>query len=137
MAKSEFRILLVDDYPMVRTMLRTGLNEMGYQDIDEADDGREALDKLRAAHAAGRPFDLVFCDWVMPVMEGIAVLEECRATKDFKYLPFVMVTAEAERESIVRALKAGATDYILKPISTKDLQDKMQVLLAKMKRLSA
>src|SRR4051812_24637022 len=97
------RILLVDDFEMVRVLLRNALNDLGYENIEEAEDGRVALTKIREGHAAGNPFNLVFCDWNMPEVSGFEVLESCRSDAKFKNLPIVMVTAEAEQESIVKA----------------------------------
>lgn len=125
------KILLVDDFEIVRLMLRNALGELGFTDIEEAEDGRSAMTKLIDAHAAGSPYALIFCDWNMPEMTGIEVLEACRSTPEFASLPIVMVTAEAEQESVVRAIRAGATDYVVKPIAPDVLERKVNKILAK------
>lgn len=131
MSGSGLRILLVDDFEMVRVMLRNALSDLGFTNIEEAEDGRVALTKITEAHASGSPFDLVFCDWNMPEVSGMEVLETCRSHEDFKSLPIVMVTAEAEQESIVKALRAGANDYIVKPIAPDILERKVNKIVSK------
>ena len=126
------KILLVDDFEIVRLMLRNALGDLGFTDIEEAEDGRSAMTKLVEAHSAGKPYALVFCDWNMPEMTGIEVLEACRSTPEFASLPIVMVTAEAEQESVVRAIRAGATDYVVKPIAPDVLERKVNKILAKL-----
>lgn len=126
------KILLVDDFEIVRLMLKNALGDLGFTDIEEAEDGRVAMTKLVEAHMAGKPFALVFCDWNMPEMTGIEVLEACRTTPEFAALPIVMVTAEAEQESVVRAIRAGATDYVVKPIAPDVLERKVNKILSKL-----
>lgn len=128
------RILLVDDFEIVRLMLRNALNELGYTDIEEAEDGRMAMMKLVDAHTAAKPFNMMFCDWNMPEMTGIEVIEACRSTPEFSQLPVIMVTAEAEQESVVKAIRAGATDYVVKPIAPDVLERKLQKVLAKVNK---
>lgn len=128
----QIRILLVDDFEIVRLMLRNALTELGFTDIEEAEDGKTAMTKLTEAHASGRPYGFVFCDWNMPEMTGIEVLEACRSTPEFATLPIVMVTAEAEQESVVRAIRAGASDYVVKPIAPDVLERKVNKILTKM-----
>ncbi len=129
MTGDKTKILLVDDFEMVRLMLRKSLNRLGYQEIVEAQDGKEAWDLLTRAQMANQPFGMIFCDWSMPEMTGMEVLEKCRSSKEFKNLPFVMVTAEAEQEGVVKALKAGANEYLIKPISAETLQKKIEKIL--------
>lgn len=126
------KILLVDDFEIVRLMLRNALADLGYTEVEEAEDGRVAMTKLIEAHTAGKPFNLVFCDWNMPEMTGIEVLEACRTTPELSAIPIVMVTAEAEQESVVRAIRAGATDYVVKPIAPDVLERKVNKILAKL-----
>lgn len=126
------KILLIDDFEIVRLMLRNALGDLGFTDIEEAEEGKTAMTKLGEAHASGKPFALVFCDWNMPEMTGIEVLEACRSTPEFASLPIIMVTAEAEQESVVRAIRAGATDYVVKPIAPDVLERKVNKILAKL-----
>jgi two-component system chemotaxis response regulator CheY len=135
--KNSFRILIADDFEIVRIMLREGLQELGYSRVDEAEDGRQALAMIDASAAEGQPYSLVFCDWIMPEMEGIDVLEACKDRPETMKIPFVMVTAESERKAIVRAMRAGAHDYIVKPISKEDLAKKVNSIIARAKSSAA
>ncbi len=132
MSKSELKILVVDDFEMVRVMLKNALNDLGFYHIEEAEDGVKALEMLNESFISGEPYSIVFCDWTMPEMTGIEVLENCRRSEALKALPFVMVTAESEQESVVRAIKAGATDYLIKPISPELLEKKVHKILSKL-----
>jgi two-component system chemotaxis response regulator CheY len=134
---NDIRILLVDDFDMVRIMLKNSLADLGYNQVEEAENGRVALAMLKDAHAAGKPYSIVFCDWNMPEVTGIEVLESCRSMGQFKELPFVMVTAEAEQAFVVRAIRAGATDYLVKPIAPDVLEKKINKLVSKVSVKSA
>ena len=129
------RILIIDDFQLVRVMLRYALGDLGYQNVEEAEDGRVAIVKLRAAHADRKPYQLVFCDLNMPEVTGLEVLQTCRADEAFENLPFLMVTAESEQESVYNALRAGATDYIVKPISADMLKEKIKGAILKRKAM--
>lgn len=137
MSKSELKILVVDDFEMVRVMLKNALNDLGFYHIEEAEDGVKALEMLNESFISGEPYSIVFCDWTMPEMTGIEVLENCRRSEALKALPFVMVTAESEQESVVRAIKAGATDYLIKPISPELLEKKVHKILSKLSSSAA
>ena len=126
------KILLVDDFEMVRLMLRNALGDLGYTNVEEAEDGKQAMVKLVEANSAGEPYAFMFCDWNMPEMSGIDVIQACRKTREFANLPIVMVTAEAEQASVVQALKAGATDYVVKPIAPDVLERKVNKILNKL-----
>jgi two-component system, chemotaxis family, chemotaxis protein CheY len=131
------KILLVDDFEMVRVMLRNILQGLGYRNVEEAENGQAALKKINDAQAKGQPFNMVFCDWNMPVMSGIDLVEACQADPLLKALPFIMLTAQAEKAQIIRAIKAGATDYIIKPVSPEMLQAKINRLVEQLKQKSA
>lgn len=120
------RILVTDDVDLMRRMLIKALTDLGYTQIDTAADGQEAQDKLAAALQEGKPFELVFLDWNMPVKTGIEVLEECRAKPEFKDLLMIMVTSEAEQKNVFRALKAGADDYVVKPCNPNIIKGKLE-----------
>ncbi len=132
MDNNHVKILVVDDFEMVRVMLKNALNDLGFHHIEEAEHGKMALTMLSEAHISGKPYSIIFCDWTMPEMTGIEVLEQCRKIEELKSLPFVMVTAESEQESVVRAIKAGATDYLIKPISPEMLEKKVHRILSKL-----
>ncbi len=131
------RVLLIDDLEMIRTMLRKSLNTLGIQRIDEAEDGSQGLQKIQQAHAAGDPYQVVFCDWMMPKMNGIEVLETCRADAKFGDLCFVMVTSESEQALVIRAVIAGASDYLVKPFSAEAIEKKITKILSKLMKSAA
>ena len=120
------KILIVDDFSLARIMLSEALNKLGMEDIVEAKDGQEAISVLENLFLVKKPIEFIFLDWTMPVMNGFEVLEKCRADERFANIPIVMVTAEIEQESVLKALAAGATDYIKKPISQDALVKKIE-----------
>jgi two-component system chemotaxis response regulator CheY len=126
------RILIVDDFEIVRIMLRNALANLGHTVVDEAEDGKIALQKIQAAEFEGSPYTMVFCDWNMPNMTGIEVLEAVRKNPHYAKLPVIMVTAEAEQKQVVQALRSGATDYIVKPIAPEILEKKVTKILSKL-----
>lgn len=131
MDPKDVRILLVDDFEMVRILLAQSLRKLGFTRIDEAEDGRPALAMINEASAAGAPYSIVFCDWVMPEVTGIEVVKECRATEGLKDLCIIMVTAEAEQESVVNAIALGTSDYIVKPFSPQTLEKKIARIMSR------
>jgi two-component system chemotaxis response regulator CheY len=116
------RALIVDDSRFVRGFLRGLLEERGIE-CDEAGDGKAGLAQLHA----GEPFDLALLDWNMPVMNGLEMLERLRA-EGFAAMKVLMVTTEAENENIVRALDAGADEYLMKPFDNEALSEKLAML---------
>lgn len=117
-------ILIVDDY---RTMLRiiSGLlSKLGFTQIDQATDGTDAYEKLRA-----KPYSFVISDWNMEPMSGFELLKKVRADEQLKNLPFIMVTAEAKSENVVAARKAGVNNYIIKPFSGEILKAKLKSVI--------
>ena len=124
------RILLVDDFEMIRIMIRDGLKHLGFTRIDEAIDGVDAIAKIKDSVAKGDHYAFVFCDWNMPNKTGLEVVLECKSSEKLKHIPIVMVTANSEQEKVIQALKAGATDYIVKPIAPDMLQKKVAKILS-------
>lgn len=120
MADANLKFLVVDDFSTMRRIVRNLLKELGFQNVDEAEDGVVALSKLR-----GSQFDFVVSDWNMPNMTGIDLLKEIRADDNLKHLPVLMVTAEAKKENIVSAAQAGANGYIVKPFTAVTLEEKI------------
>lgn len=120
------KILLVDDSNTMRRIERNALERLGMTDIQEAQDGADALLKL----AAGE-FDLVLMDWNMPNMTGIEALKVMKADPKVKTPPVIMVTSEAEKSRIVEAIQAGAADYVVKPFEPDTLQKKISGVVAK------
>lgn len=115
------RILIVDDFSTMRRIVKNLLNDLGYSNTAEADDGHTALAALRA-----QPFDFVVTDWNMPGMTGIELLQAVRADPELSSLPVLMVTAEAKREQIIRAAEAGVNGYIVKPFTANTLKEKIE-----------
>lgn len=120
MADTNMKFLVVDDFSTMRRIVRNLLKELGFANVDEAEDGVAALSKLR-----GSQFDFVVSDWNMPNMTGIDLLKEIRADANLKHLPVLMVTAEAKKENIVSAAQAGANGYIVKPFTAATLEEKL------------
>lgn len=128
MADQKTKFLVVDDFSTMRRIVRNLLKELGYNDIEEAEDGSTALAKLKAGK-----FDFVVSDWNMPNMTGIELLKAVRADPALKHLPVLMITAEAKKENIVEAAQAGASGYIVKPFTVATLDEKLNKILNKMK----
>jgi len=120
------RALIVDDSRFVRGFLRGMLEEKGIE-CGEAADGQAGLDQLYAQQQAGAPFDLALVDWNMPVMDGLEMLKRLRAD-GFSAMKVMMVTTEAENDFIVRALDAGADEYLMKPFDDEALGEKLAML---------
>ncbi len=121
MGTENTKFLVVDDFSTMRRIVRNLLKELGFLNVQEAEDGVEALAKLRA-----EPFDFVVSDWNMPNMTGIELLKEIRADDKLKHLPVLMVTAEAKKENIIAAAQAGASGYVVKPFTAATLDEKMK-----------
>lgn len=120
------RALIVDDSRFVRGFLRGMLEERGIE-CKEAGDGLAGLEQLRAQQNAGAPFDLALVDWNMPVLDGLEMLKQLRA-EGFARMKVMMVTTEAENEFILRALDAGADEYLMKPFDEEALSEKLAML---------
>ena len=121
MTNKNMRILIVDDFSTMRRIIKNLLNDLGYTNTAEADDGSTALTAL-----AQGSFDFVVTDWNMPGMTGIELLKAIRADDRFKTLPVLMVTAEAKREQIIEAAQAGVNGYVVKPFTAQALKDKIE-----------
>lgn len=113
------RCLIVDDSSVIRKVARRILENFGFT-VLEASDGRQALDTC----VKDMP-DAILLDWNMPVMDGYTTLCNIRADERFREIPVMMVTTEAERENVVRAIQAGANNYLCKPFSPQDLTTKV------------
>lgn len=127
MADPKMRFLVVDDFSTMRRIVRNLLKELGFANIDEAEDGQVALQKLTSEQ-----FDFVVSDWNMPNMDGLQLLQAVRANAQLKHLPVLMITAEAKRENIVAAAQAGASGYIVKPFTAATLNEKLSKIFEKM-----
>lgn len=128
MADPKMKFLVVDDFSTMRRIVRNLLKELGYTNVDEAEDGAMALSKLRAGG-----FDFVVSDWNMPNMDGLTMLQQIRQDPSLKHLPVLMVTAEAKKENIIAAAQAGASGYVVKPFTAATLDEKLTKIFEKMK----
>ena len=127
MANKDMRFLVVDDFPTMRRIVRSLLKELGFTNVEEAEDGQDALNKLR-----GGSFEFVVSDWNMPNLDGVEMLKVIREDGDLKDLPVLMVTAEAKKENIIAAAKAGANGYIVKPFTSATLEEKLNKIFEKL-----
>jgi two-component system, chemotaxis family, chemotaxis protein CheY len=132
MVNTDLKFLVVDDFSTMRRIVRNLLKELGFTDVDEAEDGIVALQKLRAG-----TFDFVISDWNMPNMTGIELLRAIRADAGLRHLPLLMVTAEAKKENIVEAAQAGASGYIVKPFTAATLDEKLNKIFQSMQKTGA
>ena len=127
MADPKMRILVVDDFSTMRRIVRNLLKELGFANVDEAEDAVMALQKLQ-----NDSFQFVVTDWNMPNMDGLQLLQAIRQSPALKHLPVLMITAEAKRENIIAAAGAGASGYIVKPFTAATLAEKLQKIFDKM-----
>ncbi|WP_241147900.1 response regulator [Minwuia thermotolerans] len=118
-------VLVVDDFLTMRRIVRNQLEEIGFRDIDDAEDGESALRKLRS-----KDFHLIISDWNMQPMTGLEFLKEVRSDRRLKKLPFIMVTAESKIENVQAAREAGVTNYIIKPFTAEVLRKKIAASFA-------
>lgn len=123
------KFLVVDDFSTMRRIVRNLLKELGFSDVQEAEDGVEALAKLRSGD-----FEFVVSDWNMPNMTGIELLRAIRADAKLKHLPVLMVTAEAKKENIIEAAQAGASGYVVKPFTAATLDEKLKKIFQNMQK---
>jgi two-component system chemotaxis response regulator CheY len=116
-------ILVVDDYKTMIRIIRNLLKQIGFDDVDEAADGSEALGKMRE-----KRYGLVISDWNMEPMTGYELLKEVRADEKLSRTPFIMVTAESKTENVIAAKKAGVNNYIVKPFNAQTLKSKIDAV---------
>jgi two-component system chemotaxis response regulator CheY len=114
------KILIVDDFSTMRRIIKNILRQLGLTNVHEADDGTTAWPKIQA-----EDFDLIITDWNMPKMSGLELLKAIRSDENLKDLPVLMVTAEALKENIIEAVKAGVSNYIVKPFTAETMQEKL------------
>jgi two-component system chemotaxis response regulator CheY len=120
----DMNVLIVDDYKTMLRIVRNLLKQIGFNNVDEAEDGVSAYAKLQQ-----RSYGLVISDWNMKPMSGYDLLLKLRAEPRFKDLPFILVTAEGKTENVIAAKKAGVNNYIVKPFNAQTLQSKMAAVL--------
>lgn len=113
-------VLVVDDFATMRRIIKNLLKQIGYERIEEAEDGLKALQMLKSSK-----FDLIISDWNMPQMTGIELLQAVRKDPAMSKTPFLMVTAEADKDNVLMAIKMGVSNYIVKPFTAEVLQEKL------------
>ena len=118
-------VLVVDDYKTMIHIIRNLLKQIGFEDVDEASDGTEALSKMKE-----RKYGLVISDWNMEPMTGYELLKEVRSDATLNRTPFIMVTAESKTENVIAAKKAGVNNYIVKPFNAQTLKGKIEAVFA-------
>jgi two-component system chemotaxis response regulator CheY len=126
------KILVVDDFPTMRRIVRNLLKELEFLNVDEAEDGVAGIEKLR-----GGNFGFVVSDWNMPNMDGLTMLKTIRADPGMAKLPVLMVTAEAKKENIIAAAQAGANGYVVKPFTAATLEEKITKIFEKLHKEAA
>ncbi|WP_109338955.1 chemotaxis response regulator CheY [Saliniradius amylolyticus] len=121
------KILVVDDFSTMRRIIKNLLKDLGFTNVQEADDGNTALPMLQQGD-----FDFVVTDWNMPGMQGIDLLRAIRSDDNLKHLPVLMVTAEAKKEQIVAAAQAGVNGYVVKPFTAATLKEKLDKIFERL-----
>jgi len=120
------KVLIVDDYATMRRIIRNLLTQIGFDDIEEAEDGENALTKMRA-----KQFGLVLSDWNMTPVTGLELLKTVRADSALSKTPFILITAESKPENILAAKQAGVNNYIIKPFNAETLKTKINATLSR------
>lgn len=132
MANPNTKFLVVDDFSTMRRIVRNLLKELGYSNVEEAEDGAVALSMLKNGD-----FEFVVSDWNMPNMDGLTMLQNIRSDPALASLPVLMVTAEAKKENIIAAAQAGANGYIVKPFTAATLDEKLAKIFEKLEKATA
>jgi two-component system chemotaxis response regulator CheY len=123
----DMNILVVDDHESMRRIVKQALNDLGFKNVEMADDGSTALPMLKEGK-----FDFLVSDWNMPEMQGIDLLKAVRADGNISKMPVLMITAEAKKEQIIEAAKSGVNDYVIKPFNRETLNTKIENVFAKL-----
>ena len=120
----EIKVLVVDDFSTMRKIIKNNLKSLGFNNILEAENGHKALDELNK-----NTVGLIIADWNMPVMTGIELLKAVRGDAGLKNIPFIMVTAEGQKDYVIKAAEAGVSNYIVKPFTPDTFREKLQKVL--------
>ena len=121
---TSIKVLIVDDFATMRRILKNILKQLGFKNLVEADDGTTAWEVLE-----GQSIDLIISDWNMPKMNGLELLKKVRASDTYKTAPFLMVTAEAQKQNVIEAVQAGVSNYVVKPFTAEAISDKLEKIL--------
>ena len=120
------RVLVVDDFATMRKIIKNVLKQISMDNVVEAENGKHALSVLKRDNV-----EFIISDWIMPEMTGIEFLKACKEDETIKNIPFVMVTAEAQKDSVLEAIKAGVDNYIVKPFTPEKLKEVIGKTMAK------
>ncbi|MFK7826076.1 MAG: response regulator [Oligoflexales bacterium] len=131
MFQKEIKILIVDDMSTMRRIVKNGLNDLGYDTIENAKNGQLGWEIIETSHSEGSPIELVMCDWNMPVCTGLELLQKVRADEKTKDLPFIMLTAKSEEKDMQEAQDAGVSAYLTKPFSGGELENTLREVFEK------
>jgi two-component system, chemotaxis family, chemotaxis protein CheY len=119
------KFLIVDDLPTMRRVVKSALIRIGYEDIIEAEDGVDALQKLK-----DNEIDMILTDWSMPKMDGLDLVKTIRANENkYKNIPILMITVKGNHEDVIEAINAKVNNYIVKPFTPLILQSKIEAIL--------
>lgn len=131
---ADLKVLVVDDHFLIRQIVCNTLHEAKISNIQTTGDGHEAIELVNKAREAGQPYDIVFLDWNMPTITGLEVLNYFRAKPEYADTAFIMLTVESDQDKVITAIKAGATAYIIKPVSQIVLGKKLAEIYEWLKR---
>ncbi len=131
MFNTNTKFLVVDDFSTMRKIIKKVLDEIGYKNVVEAVDGRNALEVIANSFKTGEPIQFIISDWNMPNMQGIELLRACKENPQYKTVPFMLVTAESEQAQIIEAAKAGVSEYVVKPFNAATLKAKIERVYTK------
>lgn len=126
MLNPESKILVADDMPTIRDLVKNQLKAMGYKNVIEAADGEQALNLLIQSEATTDKVKMVISDWNMPKMTGLEFLKQVRASDQWANMPFILLTSESERDQVTEAILAGVSQYVIKPFAGKAFEDKFK-----------
>ncbi|MEE4364999.1 MAG: chemotaxis response regulator CheY [Desulfotignum sp.] len=121
---TSIKVLIVDDFATMRRILKNILKQLGFRNLVEADDGTTAWEILE-----NQTIDLIISDWNMPKMTGLELLKKVRADSRYAKTPFLMVTAEAQKQNVIEAVQAGVSNYVVKPFTAEAISDKLEKIL--------
>jgi len=131
---SSLKVIVIDDMVTIRKMIRNSLNQLGVQKIDEAHNGEVAMHRILESLVERKPYQLIISDLNMPKMTGIELLKQVRGMPELKTIPFIVVSAENEKQKMMAAQQLGITAYLYKPFTKENLQEKVQGILENLNR---
>lgn len=126
MLPTDAKIIVADDMPTIRDLVKSQLKALGYKNLFEAADGEQALNLLITHESSIAKIQMVISDWNMPKMTGLEFLKQVRATDQWKNLPFILLTSETERDQVTEAIMSGVSQYIVKPFNAKGFEEKFR-----------